>query len=457
MKSFLLVATSMIIHLSLQAQHQFLVTEIPIFKSANDSIAYTNSQVIFQKIVAGQITHLSTDSVLNEIRTIGERIIGKRKTYHASPNFFPFDSLPLINNPDQITKLSISNIQFKRLPKAVLKCKNLEFLELVNLPIRNIFNLKKFPNLKSVYLLNNKQLRPLHLSKSKSIITFGMRGENPTNLPKSFNKLSNLEKLDLADNKLSRFPTGIRDNKYLKEILLGTNNLTLEDGRMEESASLEKLELQKNKIKKIPASIAGFPNLKKLTLNFNAIEKVSDGISTLIKLEQLSFYNNKLASFPDGVFNLSSLKEIDLYFNQIERIDDRLGNLKELEVLFLSNNRLISLPEVVGSMPNLKELYLSNNRLSDLPRSLSNLQFLRVLRINNNYLTQVPGDLLKLINLENIDISSNKITELPEDVASLNHLKLLVMMNNPWDSQSKDRLPSFIEKLRKKEVVVHSD
>ncbi len=88
---------------------------------------------------------------------------------------------------------------------------------------------------------------------------------------------------------------------------------------------------------------------------------------------------------------------------------------------------------------------------------MSNLNDLRVLRINNNYLTQVPIDLLKLNNLENIDISSNKITELPEEIVGLNHLKLLIMMNNPWDSPSKERLPTFTEKLRKKDVVVHSD
>jgi len=458
MKHFLLLTIFLIVHFRLEAQHQFGVIEVPIFKSAADSIAYTTTQATFQKMIAGDIMHLSADSVLHELRMIGERsIIGKRKTYNATQNFFPFDSLALIKKPDQITKLSISHVKLKRIPNEVLKCKNLEFLELVNTPIKSLSKLSKLTHLKSIYVLNNQQLKPLKLSKTKSVKTFGMRGEHPSNIPKSFKKLSRLEKLDLADNKLTQFPSGIQGNTNLKEILLGNNNLTLDDGHMEKSASLEKLELQKNKIKIIPSSIGGFPNLKKLTLNFNAIEKVADEISRLRKLEQLSFYNNKLITLPDGVYQLSHLKEIDLYFNQIERIDDRLGNLKALEVLFLSNNRLISLPEVLGSMPNLKELYLSNNRLSDLPKSLSNLHDLRVLRINNNYLTQAPRDLLKLNSIENIDISSNKITELPEELGGLNHLKLLVIINNPWDSQSKERLPQFAEMLRKKDIVVHSD
>jgi hypothetical protein len=36
-------------------------------------------------------------------------------------------------------------------------------------------------------------------------------------------------------------------------------------------------------------------------------------------------------------------------------------------------------------------------------------------------------------------------------------LKLLIIVNNPWDIPSMERLPSFIEKLRKREIVVHSD
>ncbi len=460
MKYLLLLMISIPFHLACMAQHQFTISEVPIFNSANDSIAYANLQAMLQRTVTEQpeFKKLNADSLRNEMRIITKRgMIGKKKTYHATSSFFPYDSLAFTNKPTQIKMLSLTDVKLKRLPKEVFKCYNLEALELVNTTVRGINKLTKLPKLRSIYILNNKQLKPIRLSKTKSLKTFGIRGENPTNCPGSFRKLRNLEKLDLADTKLTTFPTGIKRNKRLKEILLGNNNVTLDDGHMETSKSVEKLELQRNKIKALPASIGGFPNLKKLNLNFNLIEKVSDEIAVLSKLEQLSFYDNKLTSFPDGIYNLTGLKELDLYYNQIERINDRIANLKTLEVLYLSNNKLINLPEAIGSMHNLKEVFVSNNRLSELPGSLNKLHDLKVIRINNNYLTQLPIDLLKLNNLENIDISNNSITELPMEVLSLLKLKLIVIMNNPWDIQSKERLPSFIEQLRNKEVVIHAD
>ncbi len=117
MKRFLVLSSLMIIHFSLQAQHQFLVKEVPIFKSAPDSIAYTTSQATFQKMVAGQTKHLSADSVLNAMRTIGERsIIGKRKTYHASPNFFPFDSTLTRLNESMIGLEILRNLRYYSSP-----------------------------------------------------------------------------------------------------------------------------------------------------------------------------------------------------------------------------------------------------------------------------------------------------------------------------------------------------
>ena len=100
--------------------------------------------------------------------------------------------------------------------------------------------------------MNNQTLKRLKSGNTNSLKNFGMRGENPMSLAKSFSKLRNLEKHDLAANNHTQFPTGIRGNKGLKEMLLSNNNLTLDDRNMEIAPALEKLELQKNKIRMIP-------------------------------------------------------------------------------------------------------------------------------------------------------------------------------------------------------------
>ncbi len=92
-KRFLFLVLFLLAHFASQSQHDFRITEVPVFKSADDSIAYANAQATFQKIVAGQLKNLPSDSVMNQMRMITERgVIGRRKIYHASQNFFPFDS-----------------------------------------------------------------------------------------------------------------------------------------------------------------------------------------------------------------------------------------------------------------------------------------------------------------------------------------------------------------------------
>lgn len=441
------------------SQSSFRISDTPVFRSAADSIEFARVNEVYRTMMMERSSAEALDSVFRVIQALSKQgVTGYRKIYQPSPQFFPFDSLSLITRYDQVVHLSIHKKAFQKLPDIVFQCKNLQSLELVNTRLKRLpKKLKSLPKLERIYVLNNKPLRKLKLGKNETVKTLVIRGQNPSLIPSTFRPFKSLEKLDLAANELTSFPAGTSKNKNLKELILTSNYLTLQKDHIKLHASLEKLDIQRNKITSVPSSINHFPHLKRLSLNFNAIENVSDEIASLTKLEQLSFYNNKLTTLPEGVYGLSNLKEIDLYFNQIERLDDRLANLKALEVLFISNNRLISISEGIGTMTNLKALYLSNNRLSDLPKSLSNLRDLKVLRINNNYLTQAPRDLLKLNNLENIDISSNKITELPDEVTGLNQLKLLVMMNNPWDSQSKERLPQFTEELRKKEVVVHAD
>jgi Leucine-rich repeat (LRR) protein len=412
---------------------------------------------VFQNIVAKQSSQ-SADSTLEEMRIIRERsITGYRKVYHASTNFITYDSLLKIKDFSKVKEVSLVNYPGKKIPLELYQCKNLAALELVNTKVQRLKNLKKLPQLTSVYVLNNKPLRSLKLSKSKSIRTFGARGTNPELLPTSFGRLVALEKLDLISSDLQAFPVGWNKNRNLKELLLTNNRISSFPDYLTPVPSLEKLELQRNNIQAIPASVQNLRNLKKLSLNYNSIEKVDPAIAKLSKLEELSFYNNKLTSIPAGVYDLQGLQAVDFYYNQIERIDGRIGNLKTLEVLYLSNNRLISVPETIGELTNLQELYISNNRLSDLPEGIKKLEKLKVFRVNNNNLTSAPKDLHRLTMLENLDISNNQINELPTQVSELNNLKLLVMVNNPWDNEAIKQLADFAKKLQAKEVMVKAD
>jgi hypothetical protein len=151
MKKLICIMALIVCQTSVWAQHHFRVTEVPVFRSVDDSIAYTNSQHIFQQIVAGKISNLSADSILSYLRTIGEQsIIGRKKTYSASKDFVSINQLDSIKLMGDVTRLSISNTTHRKLPGKIFTYKNLQYLELVNTSTRRLQKLHKLPNIKSI-------------------------------------------------------------------------------------------------------------------------------------------------------------------------------------------------------------------------------------------------------------------------------------------------------------------
>jgi Leucine-rich repeat (LRR) protein len=453
---FVILVFSFLLMLSQKIIAQVLSngSEIPIFKTKNDSVKYylirAQMKAAFEAI---PVDGKKADSLSGEFMVILRTgVSGYKKEYRADPLLFPYGKLYTTTNFDTIRSLSVSNVRSRRLPKGIRQCKNLETLELVNTKINRLGKLKSLSKLKEVRIYNNQS--SIQLSKSKSIKKLVIRSQTEIYLPKTFHRLKTLENLDLAETALTQFPKGVVRNKKLKELILNNNSITLTEG-ITPIPSLENLYLTKNKIQRIPSAIGEFTNLKKLTFNFNEIEKVADEISKLQKLEELSFYNNKLKSIPEGVYKLPSVRAIDLYYNQIERLEPKLSAWKKLDILYLAFNQLISLPDDFSALTSLQELYLHNNRLSFIPEGIGELPKLKVLRINNNYISNLPEALMQLRSLENLDLSRNKIESLLNDFSQFDHLKILSLVSNPWNKETKDSLLGVTEKLRARSVIVH--
>lgn len=458
MRKKLLVLVKLLVVFACPAQHQFSTSEHPMFPDKADSLLYLSINAQIRRAISNQEYKGNLDSLFVENNKLRSRSTGTRRIYQATPTFTPFDSLMILQNPQAVKYLSVSGRQHRKFPKEILSCTNLEALELVNTRITRVpRKLKNLTQLQSFYVLNNLHSKALKIGSSKTIKVFGIRGESGASLPKSYSGYPNLESLDLAANNLTAFPRGTTHLKKLKTLQLGNNQLALVNDRIGLHANLENLDLVRNKISALPASIQNFPNLRRLTLNNNVIETVDSSIGKLSRLEQLSFYRNNLREVPQGLYQLTALKEIDLYYNQIERIDKQLINWKKLEILYVANNRLIAIPDEIGELHQLAELYLHNNRLSVLPEGLTALQNLRVLRINNNYISQLPEALQHLAKLENLDLSFNQISQLPSSLFESRQLKLLVLVANPFDRDTRDKLPEWAEKLRARQAVVHVD
>ncbi|XP_061540092.1 podocan [Phycodurus eques] len=339
------------------------------------------------------------------------------------------------------------------------------------------------PNLKSVYLHNNKLTDgglPNHMFNDSDNLEILTMSSNflrtvPKNLPPS------LYRLHLKSNKLEEIPAGAFDSlQNLRELYL-QNNLLSNEGMDNETFgqlnSLECLDLSNNNLSMVPK---GLPrNLVLLHLEKNSIQSIpADALISVRNLEYLLLHNNKLRSrfiHPAAFQGLKKLHTLHMYNNQLERVPrglprraktlvllhnsiseigrndlallhtltelnlsynqlsntklhrDAFRKLRLLETLHLSGNALRSLP--VGLPRSLKVLEVKNNRLGSIPDgALTGMDKLQKLILSENQLrlnSVYQGAWMELGALTTLDLSNNQLSHVPSDLPeSLEYLYL---------------------------------
>ncbi|XP_029351009.1 lumican [Echeneis naucrates] len=150
-----------------------------------------------------------------------------------------------------------------------------------------------------------------------------------------------LDELKIMHNKLSKFPSGLlNDKENLTSINLQHNELTSDaiSGAFKGPKKLLSLDVSHNKLKKLPAGVPS--SLEILYADYNEIEGVGAGyLNKLPSLQYLRISHNKIADggIPAGVFNVTSLIELDLSFNKLQAIPEIN---EQLEQLYLQANEI---------------------------------------------------------------------------------------------------------------------
>ena len=140
----------------------------------------------------------------------------------------------------------------------------------------------------------------------------------------------------------------VDDSGGVVRLYLGFNELTGPiPGELGNLSNLESLNLSNNRLTGIPGELGNLSNLESLNLSDNRLTGIPGELGSLSNLESLYLSSNELTGIPGELGNLPNLETLYLGFNELAGpIPAELGNLSNLESLNLSDNRLTGIPNL---------------------------------------------------------------------------------------------------------------
>lgn len=185
-----------------------------------------------------------------------------------------------------------------------------------------------------------------------------LHGNNLQGLPPSFRELNRLRILNLAENSFESLPFDVLSKMPLTELVARKNKLTgvlVEEG-VEILPVLQNLDVSSNQLTSITPSNSSLamPALTQLCVSMNRIQGLPD-VSTWPQLITLTADENSINSFPDGFASLQKLKSVDLSSNDIRVVPADIARMDNLTMLRLSGNPLRDKKFVSASIEDIKD------------------------------------------------------------------------------------------------------
>ncbi|XP_067887179.1 carboxypeptidase N subunit 2-like [Heterodontus francisci] len=294
----------------------------------------------------------------------------------------------------------------------------------------------------------------------------------------TFELLLKLQALDLSANHLSELPEDLFLNLPNLTWLNLANNKLKRFPLVRSLAKLTYLDLSNNEFSVVQETLKHLPQLDTLFLNNNQLESLPATVfDQLFLLDVLDLSNNKLKSLPPHVFkNHHKLTDLRLDHNRLENLTATLfSHQHNLQYLTISGNAIANLPsQLFGNLTKLSKLDLSNNSLTLLPYNfLSNLEELKMLKHSENFIDKLVVDIFKynpklvylhldnnhlnsipvfegLSQLEELTLSFNRLVAFPRGFAdNLVKLKCLQVTDNlirHWDIEVFQNIASVLLK-----------
>ncbi|WP_162793771.1 leucine-rich repeat domain-containing protein [Runella rosea] len=359
---------------------------------------------------------------------------------------------------DSLQHLSVNSCTLSEtdeLISALNSCPRLEsfYLIMSTLPSFSAATTIELPNLKELIFwnLSEDSLRKNPLSAmpdfSKSIGLKVLQLERVLggSLPKGIERMTELETLNLAENRLTQLPELGKLTK-LRYLIVNNNQLKELPKEIGKAVKLRMLNVENNQLTELPSGLVNAVELEMAFLADNNLIRLPTEFSKCKKLKELNARGNQLTELPKNIGSWVSLQNLQLNNNELTELPNSIGQLKRLRALDVSHNPLTQLPESLGDCDSLSMLTLSNCRLETLPNSLGKLQHL-------NFLNLADADVLyfnRNINSRTLDQvpakNHNQLRSLPASLANCRKLVSLDLSRNKyWDEKA---LWPVIQQLR---------
>ncbi|XP_029017042.1 volume-regulated anion channel subunit LRRC8E isoform X2 [Betta splendens] len=191
-------------------------------------------------------------------------------------------------------------------------------------------------------------------------------------------KLAGLESLALLGCGLERIPSAVFSLSNLQELDLKENKLaTVEEIlSLQHCRRLVTLRLWHNRITYVPDHISKLRSMERLDVSWNRLRKLPARLFYCTKLRHLDVSHNQLGCLPPEVGILQGLQFFSAAFNSLETLPEELFSCKRLTTLLLGNNCLSALSAKVANLTRLARLEIKGNRLGSLPPEIGNCSHL---------------------------------------------------------------------------------
>ena len=312
----------------------------------------------------------------------------------------------------QLTNLKILNVS---------GCGLIEYPEIV----------LQMPSLINVYIYVSKEkvndffAQPLASIKNTKVLDLS-HSNFPTS-PKFLHHLTQLQELDLSDN---------RDRHDV-----------VQDSWVQ-LKHLKKLDISGCGLRYFPDVLCQLTGLRQLHMKMNNnIGSLPKTMVQLKNLEVLDVWSCGLEDFPEVICQLTALHKLSIGGNWIEFLPESLAQLQNLQKLNVADCGLTVFPEVICQLIGLHKLNISENWIEVLPESLAHLQNLQKLNVADCGLTVFPEVIGKLHCLQELQIHENVIATMTEVLVKdwyKHDLPVIRNLQKSFDLESLTEPPSSI-------------